>query len=67
MARIQLDNVFKAYSKHPPVIRDVSLDIGSNEFCVFVGPSGCGKSTLLRMVAGLESINSGELRMANSA
>ena len=63
MARIQLDNVFKAYGKHPPVIRDVSLDIGSNEFCVFVGPSGCGKSTLLRMVAGLESINSGELRI----
>jgi multiple sugar transport system ATP-binding protein len=63
MARIELNHVFKAYGDHAPVIRDVSLDIGDNEFCVFVGPSGCGKSTLLRMVAGLETINSGELRI----
>jgi multiple sugar transport system ATP-binding protein len=63
MARIELNNVFKAYGDHAPVIRDVTLDIGDNEFCVFVGPSGCGKSTLLRMVAGLEGINSGELRI----
>jgi multiple sugar transport system ATP-binding protein len=63
MARIQLEQVFKAYGDNPPVIRNVSLDIGANEFCVFVGPSGCGKSTLLRMVAGLESINSGTLRI----
>ncbi|MEY3446950.1 MAG: sn-glycerol-3-phosphate transporter ATP-binding protein UgpC [Pseudomonadota bacterium] len=63
MARIELNNVFKAYGDHAPVIRDVTLDIGENEFCVFVGPSGCGKSTLLRMVAGLEVINSGELRI----
>jgi multiple sugar transport system ATP-binding protein len=63
MARIELKKVFKTYGDHPPVIRDVSLDIGTNEFCVFVGPSGCGKSTLLRMVAGLETINSGELRI----
>ena len=63
MARIQLDKVFKAYGDLPPVIRDVNLDIGENEFCVFVGPSGCGKSTLLRMVAGLELIDQGELRI----
>jgi multiple sugar transport system ATP-binding protein len=63
MARIQLNNVFKAYGDHAPVIRDVTLDIGENEFCVFVGPSGCGKSTLLRMIAGLESINSGQLQI----
>jgi multiple sugar transport system ATP-binding protein len=63
MARIQLEHVFKAYGDNPPVIRDVSLDIGTNEFCVFVGPSGCGKSTLLRMVAGLEGINDGTLRI----
>ena len=63
MARIQLNKVFKAYGDHPPVIRDVNLDIGENEFCVFVGPSGCGKSTLLRMVAGLELIDQGELRI----
>jgi multiple sugar transport system ATP-binding protein len=63
MARIELNHVFKAYGSHAPVIRDVTLDIGENEFCVFVGPSGCGKSTLLRMVAGLETINNGELRI----
>jgi multiple sugar transport system ATP-binding protein len=63
VARIELNHVFKAYGDNPPVIRDVTLDIGDNEFCVFVGPSGCGKSTLLRMVAGLESINGGELRI----
>lgn len=63
MARIELNQVFKAYGDLPPVIRDVTLNIGENEFCVFVGPSGCGKSTLLRMVAGLETINSGELRI----
>jgi multiple sugar transport system ATP-binding protein len=63
MARIQLDKVFKAYGDNPPVIRDVNLDIGDNEFCVFVGPSGCGKSTLLRMLAGLEQIDKGELRI----
>ena len=61
MARIDLKNVFKSYGENPPTIRDVSLNIGENEFCVFVGPSGCGKSTLLRMVAGLETINQGEL------
>ena len=60
MARIELRQVFKSYGNHAPVIRDVNLDIGTNEFCVFVGPSGCGKSTLLRMIAGLESINSGD-------
>ena len=60
MARIELRQVFKAYGDHAPVIRDVNLDIGDNEFCVFVGPSGCGKSTLLRMIAGLETIDSGD-------
>ena len=38
MARIQLNHVFKSYGDHAPVIRDVTLDIGENEFCVFVGP-----------------------------
>ena len=65
MASIRLEQVSKAYGKLPPVVRDVSLHIGDNEFCVFVGPSGCGKSTLLRMVAGLESITSGELRIGD--
>jgi multiple sugar transport system ATP-binding protein len=43
------------------VIRDVDLDIGKNEFCVFLGPSGCGKSTLLRMIAGLEDVTDGDI------
>ncbi|TAL98687.1 MAG: sn-glycerol-3-phosphate ABC transporter ATP-binding protein UgpC [Paraburkholderia sp.] len=63
MASITLSAVQKAYEGNPPVIRDVNLEIGENEFCVFLGPSGCGKSTLLRMVAGLEEITAGELRI----
>jgi multiple sugar transport system ATP-binding protein len=61
MASITLSRVQKAYAGNSPVIRDVNLQIGANEFCVFLGPSGCGKSTLLRMVAGLEEISAGEL------
>ncbi|AOI80500.1 ABC transporter ATP-binding protein [Burkholderia sp. NRF60-BP8] len=63
MASISLKHVQKAYPGNPPVIRDVDLEIGANEFCVFLGPSGCGKSTLLRMIAGLETITAGELRI----
>jgi multiple sugar transport system ATP-binding protein len=63
MASITLSAVQKAYEGNPAVIRDVNLEIGANEFCAFLGPSGCGKSTLLRMVAGLEEITSGELRI----
>lgn len=63
MASISLRNVHKAYQGNSAVIRHVDLDIGANEFCVFLGPSGCGKSTLLRMIAGLEAITSGELRI----
>jgi multiple sugar transport system ATP-binding protein len=61
MASISLKSVQKAYGDLPPVIRDVDLEIGENEFCVFLGPSGCGKSTLLRMIAGLEDITDGDL------
>ncbi|WP_175975768.1 sn-glycerol-3-phosphate ABC transporter ATP-binding protein UgpC [Burkholderia sp. BCC1047] len=61
MASISLKHVQKAYDGNPPVIRDVDLEIGANEFCVFLGPSGCGKSTLLRMIAGLETITAGDL------
>ena len=66
MANIELSSVFKAYGDHAPVIRDVNLQIAQGEFCVFVGPSGCGKSTLLRMVAGLEDISAGELRIGGA-
>ena len=61
MASISLRGVQKAYGDGAPVIRDVDLDIGENEFCVFLGPSGCGKSTLLRMIAGLEDVTDGDL------
>ena len=66
MASIELKSVFKAYGDNPPVIRDVNLNIPQGEFCVFVGPSGCGKSTLLRMIAGLEEISGGELRIGGA-
>jgi multiple sugar transport system ATP-binding protein len=66
MASIELHSVFKSYGQHAPVIRDVNLKIAQGEFCVFVGPSGCGKSTLLRMVAGLEDISGGELRIGGA-
>ncbi|RFU44913.1 ABC transporter ATP-binding protein [Paraburkholderia sp. DHOC27] len=61
MASISLRGVQKSYGEGAPVIRDVDLEIGENEFCVFLGPSGCGKSTLLRMIAGLEDVTDGDL------
>ena len=61
MARIELRNVYKTYGGAHFVLRDVNLEVGSDEFCVFIGPSGCGKSTLLRMIAGLEEISGGDL------
>ena len=60
MAEINISNINKFFgSTH--VIKDVSLEIKSESFTVFVGPSGCGKSTMLRMIAGLEEINSGTI------
>jgi multiple sugar transport system ATP-binding protein len=63
MTAISLRNISKAYGEHLPVLRDVNLDIGEHEFCVFLGPSGCGKSTLLRLIAGLEDVSAGELKI----
>lgn len=66
MANVTLENVFKSFDK-TEVIRDLSLNINDKEFVVLVGPSGCGKSTVLRMIAGLESMNRGELKIGESS
>ena len=65
MATVQLDNVNKVYENGYHAIHDLNLDIEDSEFLVLVGPSGCGKSTALRMVAGLESITGGEMRIGD--
>src|SRR3954463_14880947 len=62
MADLSLRGIVKRYGALE-VIHGVDLDIADGEFVVFVGPSGCGKSTLLRMIAGLEDITGGELRI----
>ncbi len=64
MASIRLERIVKDYSTLR-AIQGVDLDIADGEFVAFVGPSGCGKSTLLRMVAGLEEITSGTLRIGD--
>ncbi len=61
MSKVQLTNVRKTYPNGAEAVRGVDMEIESGEFIVFVGPSGCGKSTLLRMVAGLESVTSGQV------
>jgi sn-glycerol 3-phosphate transport system ATP-binding protein len=63
MARVSLDNVRKTYAGTVEAVRGVSLDVEDGSFCVLVGPSGCGKSTLLRMIAGLETITAGAVRI----
>jgi multiple sugar transport system ATP-binding protein len=63
MARIELDHVTKVYPGAPPAVNDLSLDIPDSSFMVLVGPSGSGKSTALRMVAGLEDVTEGEIRI----
>ncbi|WP_298962881.1 sn-glycerol-3-phosphate ABC transporter ATP-binding protein UgpC [uncultured Roseibium sp.] len=60
MATVSLRGVNKSFGRHK-VIKDISLDVEEGEFVVLIGPSGCGKSTLLRMIAGLETITTGEL------
>ncbi|MBK5222321.1 MAG: sn-glycerol-3-phosphate ABC transporter ATP-binding protein UgpC [Acidimicrobiia bacterium] len=63
MAEIVLDHIEKVYPNGFRAVHDLSLEVREGEFLVLVGPSGCGKSTALRMVAGLEEITSGELRI----
>ena len=66
MARVEFDDVTKVYDTSAETIvavEELDLDIPDGEFVVFVGPSGCGKSTTLRMLAGLENITDGEIRL----
>lgn len=63
MADLNLKNIYKVYPNGTKAVNDFSLDINDKEFIVFVGPSGCGKSTVLRMIAGLEEISAGELKI----
>src|SRR6185312_15965388 len=63
MANVTLRSVRKAYPNGFEAIKGVDVEVADGQFCVLVGPSGCGKSTLLRMVAGLETITSGEIEI----
>jgi multiple sugar transport system ATP-binding protein len=63
MAEITMDGLTKRYPDGFEAVRDMDLDIQDGEFVILVGPSGCGKSTALRMIAGLEDITEGELRI----
>jgi multiple sugar transport system ATP-binding protein len=63
VADIQLDGVTKRYPDGFEAVKSMDLDIADGEFMILVGPSGCGKSTALRMIAGLEDISDGQLRI----
>ena len=64
MAEVTLDHIYKRYGP-VTVVKDFTLEIKDEEFMVFVGPSGCGKTTTLRMIAGLEEISDGNLRIGD--
>jgi multiple sugar transport system ATP-binding protein len=64
MAEIRINKLHKAFNT-VEVVHSVDIHVQDGEFCVFVGPSGCGKSTVLRMVAGLESVTSGEIMLGD--
>jgi multiple sugar transport system ATP-binding protein len=63
MAQIVLEDVWKVFADGTEAVRAIDLDIADGEFIVLVGPSGCGKTTALRMIAGLETISKGEVRI----
>jgi multiple sugar transport system ATP-binding protein len=65
MAAIEFDHVTKKFADGTIAVDDLSLTINDGEFMIFVGPSGCGKTTALRMVAGLETITTGEIRIGD--
>lgn len=64
MATLELINVHKSFG-NTEVIKDMNLKVNDGELVVFVGPSGCGKSTMLRMIAGLETLSEGEIRIGD--
>ena len=63
MATIELEGIRKRYPNGFAAVKGIDLAIAEGEFMVLVGPSGCGKTTVLRMVAGLETISEGVLRI----
>jgi multiple sugar transport system ATP-binding protein len=63
VAEIQLDKLTKVYGDGTKAVSELDLDVADGEFVVFVGPSGCGKTTALRMIAGLEAITDGSVRI----
>ncbi|MGZ4242220.1 MAG: ABC transporter ATP-binding protein, partial [Actinomycetota bacterium] len=65
MAEIRLENVAKVYADGTRAVTTFNLEIKDGEFMVLVGPSGCGKTTVLRMVAGLEHISEGTVRIGD--
>jgi multiple sugar transport system ATP-binding protein len=65
MANVEFEHVEKIYPNGTHAVSDVTLQINDGELVVFVGPSGCGKSTLLRLLAGLEAVSSGTLRIGD--
>ena len=65
MSEIRLEQVGKVYAGDVRAVDDVNLTIASGEFMVLVGPSGCGKTTSLRMIAGLEEVTEGDLKIGD--
>lgn len=65
MADLSLKHIYKVYPNGTKAVNDFNMEIKDKEFIVFVGPSGCGKSTTLRMIAGLEDISAGELKIGD--
>ena len=66
MANLSLKHIYKVYPNGTKAVNDFNMQIADKEFIVFVGPSGCGKSTMLRMIAGLEEISAGELKIGDA-
>ena len=65
MSSLSIDSIYKTYTD-TPVLSDINIHIDQVEFLVLVGPSGCGKSTLLNMIAGLESVTQGAIRIGEN-